>query len=87
MKSVQQSRDKGGIRFFSTLEQAIRSTQDISINYALPAKETEMSEGYDEFLVEVARCAYPISIGEFQNRDWDPQTKLNTKPRRRTGAG
>jgi hypothetical protein len=72
MKWVQQSHDIDGIRFFSTREQAIRSTQDISINYALLAKETEKREGYDQFLVEVAHCTYPISVSEFQNRDLVP---------------
>jgi hypothetical protein len=72
MKWVQQRHDIGGIRFFSTREQAIRSTQDISINYALPAKGTEKSEGYDDFLVEVARCTYPTSIAEFRDRELTP---------------
>ena len=59
----------GRDRFFSTQEQAIRSTQDISINYALPAK-SEKSHGYDDFLSDIANCTYPVSIGEFRNKKW-----------------
>jgi hypothetical protein len=72
MKWVQRSHDVGAIRFFSTKEQSIRSTQDISINYALPAKITKQASGHDAFLKQVARCTRPVSIGEFLSRKWHP---------------
>jgi hypothetical protein len=36
--------------------------QSTDATHPLPAKETQMSDGYDEFLVEVARCMYPINL-------------------------